>query len=264
MSYVGAVYSLARFPRAAADVIDEVRRRKRATERPEPQHKHVWAEMTRFVEGEPLSAAPTLFVDMAVECYFRNPGYAKPMICVMDGERSLWNLAEEWFPRAVGILDVFHVLKRLWAVAHCFHAEESPQANAFVTHHLRMLLQGHVGYVLRNFRRLVKNCGLKGSRKQTVQSAITYYENNREHMHYDEYLAAGYPIASGVAEGACKHLVKDRMERAGMRWELEGAQAMLSLRAVYLNGLWDQFIAYRTNTEQSHLYGEDAQHATAV
>ena len=264
MSYVGAVYSLACFPRTAEDVIDEVRRRKRATKRPEPQHKQVWAQMTQFAEGEPLSAAPMLFTDMAVECYFRNPGYEKPMICVMDGERSLWNLAKEWFPRAVGILDVFHVLKRLWEVADCFHAEESTKANEFVTHHLRMLLQGQVGYVLRNFRRLVKKYDLKGSRKKTVQSAITYYENNREHMHYDEYLDAGYPIASGVAEGACKHLVKDRMERAGMRWELEGAQAMLSLRAVYLNGLWDQFIAYRTNTEQSRLYGENVQHATAV
>ena len=83
-------------------------------------------------------------------------------------------------------------------------------------------------------------------------------------MRYDEYLAAGYPIASGVAEGACKHLVKDRMERAGMRWELEGAQATLSLRAVYLNDLWDDFIAYRVATEQMRLYGEDAQHATAA
>jgi len=159
---------------------------------------------------------------------------------------------------------VFHVLKRLWEVADCFHAEESTKANEFVTHHLRMLLQGQVGYVLRNFRRLVKQYDLKGSRKKTVQSAITYYENNREHMHYDEYLAAGYPIGSGVAEGACKHLVKDRMERAGMRWELEGAQAMLSLRAVYLNGLWNQFIAYRITTEQSRLYGKDAQYATPI
>ena len=120
-----------------------------------------------------------------------------------------------------------------------------------------MLLQGKVSYVLRNFRPLLKT--LKGEQKKTVQSAITYYENNQEHMRYDEYLAAGYPIASGVAEGACKHLVKDRMERAGMRWELEGAQATLSLRAVYLNGLWDQFIDYRVATEQMRLYGKDTQ-----
>ena len=264
MSYVGAVYSLNPFPRKAEEVIDEVRRRKRALERPEPQHKHVWAQMTRFVEGELLPAAPDLFLGMAVECYLRNPAEEKRVICVMDGERSLWKLQEEWFPRAIGILDLFHALKRLWDVAHCLDAEDSPETEKFVTHYLRMLLEGRVGYVLRSFRQLIPKHDLKGSRKKTVQSAITYYENNREHMHYDEYLAAGYPIGSGVAEGACKHLVKDRMERAGMRWELEGAQAMLSLRAVYLNGLWDQFIAYRIAAEQARLYGKDATYATAM
>ncbi|MFZ4780087.1 MAG: ISKra4 family transposase [Terrimicrobiaceae bacterium] len=257
MAYVGAMYSQARFPRTAEDVIEEVCRRMRAKDRPEPQHKHVWAQMTRFAEGAPLPAAPTLFLDMAVECYMRNPKYEKPCICVMDGERQLWNLAEEWFPRAIGILDLFHAMERLWDVAHCLNAQGSPAAGEFVTHHLRMLLQGKVSYVLRNFRPLLKT--LKGEQKKTVQSAITYYENNQEHMRYDEYLAAGYPIASGVAEGACKHLVKDRMERAGMRWELEGAQATLSLRAVYLNGLWDQFIDYRVVTEQMRLYGKDTQ-----
>ncbi len=262
MAYVGAMYSQARFPRTAEDVIDEVCRRKRAKDRPEPQHKRVWAQMTRFAEGTPLPAAPTLFLDMAVECYMRNPTFEKLCICLMDGERQLWNLAEEWFPRAIGILDLFHALKRLWDVAHCLYAEESPEAREFVTHHLRMLLQGKVSYVLRNLRPLVNAC--KGVKKKTVQSAITYYENNQAHMRDDEYLAAGYPIASGVAEGACKHLVKDRMERAGMRWELEGAQATLSLRAVYLNDLWDDFIAYRVATEQMRLYGEDAQHATAA
>jgi hypothetical protein len=264
MSYVGAVYSVDPFLRTAEEVIDEVRRRKRVKERPEPQHKHVWAQMTRFVEGEPLPAAPALFLEMAVECYFRNPTDEKRVICVMDGERSLWKLQEEWFPGAIGILDLFHALKRLWEVADCLYAEDSAKAKEFVTRYLRMLLEGQVGYVLRSFRQLVPKYNLKGSRKKTVQAAVTYYENNRDHMHYDEYLAAGYPIASGVAEGACKHLVKDRMERAGMRWELEGAQAILSLRAVYLNGLWDQFITYRIATEQSRLYGKDAQYATAT
>jgi hypothetical protein len=264
MSYVGAIYSLARFSRTAEDVIDEVRRRKRAKERPEPQHKHVWAQMTQFAEGEPLPAAPMLFVDMAIECYLRNPMHEKRLICVMDGERQLWKLMEEWFPRAIGILDLFHALERLWDVAHCLYAQGSPEAGEFVTHHLRMLLQGKVSYVLRNFRQLPKTHDLKGAKKKTVLSAITYYENNQEHMRYDEYLAAGYPIASGVAEGACKHLVKDRMERAGMRWELEGAQAMLSLRAIYLNDLWDQFIAYRIATEQARLYGKNVQHTTAA
>ncbi len=77
-------------------------------------------------------------------------------------------------------------------------------------------------------------------------------------MKYDEYLAAGYPIGSGVAEGACRHLVKDRMEGTGMRWTVAGAQAMLHLRAVYLNGHWDELIEYHAETEQESLYGKAA------
>jgi hypothetical protein len=162
-----------------------------------------------------------------------------------------------WFRRAVGILDIFHVSERVWGVAHCFHAKESEAARQFATHHLRMILDGKVTYVLRNLRRLLeekrKELGLP--KRTTVSAAITYFENNRDHMHYDEYLAAGYPIGSGVAEGACRHLVKDRLELTGMRWERKGAQSMLHLRAIYLNREWDQFVTYRIRKEQAALYG---------
>ena len=264
MAYVGAVYSIAPFVRTAEDVIDEVLRRKRSTERPSPVGKHLWAQMTRLEEGQLWRAAPRLFIDMAVERHERDPERRKRLVCLMDGERQFWDLQQEWFGRAVGILDLFHALKRLWLVAYCVHAEQSPAASEFVTHHLRMLLEGKVGYVIRNFRRLIKQHNLRGTKKKTVESAITYYENNRAHMRYDEYLAAGYPLASGVIEGACHHFVKDRMEGAGMRWELEGAQAMLSLRAIYLNAQWDDFIAYRIAKEQAALYGENIQPAIAA
>ena len=73
-------------------------------------------------------------------------------------------------------------------------------------------------------------------------------------MKYDEYLAAGYPIGSGVVEGACRHLVKDRMEKTGMRWRIEGAQAILNLRAIYVNDDWAPFHAARIQAEQHKLY----------
>jgi hypothetical protein len=113
MAYVGAVYSQARFPRTADDVIDEVCRRRRAKDRPPPQHKHVWAQMTRIAEGKVWLAAPLLFLSMMMECHLRNPAGVKLLICIMDGERQLWKLAKDWFPQAVGILDLFHALKRL-------------------------------------------------------------------------------------------------------------------------------------------------------
>jgi hypothetical protein len=255
MAYVGAVYTIERFPRTTDDVLDEMARRARTKERPRPQHKRVWAEMTRIVEGEPSSGREWLFCSLAVECQQRDPQRKKTLICLFDGERSLWDMQRFWFGRAIGILDIFHVSERIWGVAHCLHAKESDGARQFATHHLRMLLDGKVAYVLRNLRRLLDEDKVRGEKRKTVRAAITYFENNRDHMRYDEYLAAGYPIGSGVAEGACRHLVKDRLELTGMRWERAGAQAMLHLRAIYLNNEWGEFVNYRIENEQAALYG---------
>ena len=160
----------------------------------------------------------------------------------MDGERALWEAQRVYFSEAVGILDLFHVLERLWAVAHCFHREGTREAGQFVEDKLRDLLQGRVGYVIGGFRQRLTKGKLSGARRKVLESAIEYMENNRQHMRYDKYLAAGYPIGSGVAEGACRHLVKDRMEQTGMRWTVQGAQAMLHVRALYLNDQWEDFL----------------------
>jgi hypothetical protein len=258
MAYVGAVYSIDRYRRTADDVVDEVQRKERRKDRPAPQHKRVWAEMTRVKEGESCSGRERLFAEMTIACHERDPSRHKTLVCLLDGEAGLWSMQSDWLKRAVGILDIFHVLERLWLVAHCLHPEKSQAAVDYVTHHLRMLLEGQVGYVIGNFKRLINTQRLAASRRKTVQAVITYYENNRQHMRYDQYLAAGYPIGSGVAEGACRHLVKDRLEQTGMRWTVNGAQAMLHTRAIYLNGQWDDFLAYRIQTEQTALYGKTA------
>jgi len=262
MAYVGALYTIDRFRRTTDEVLDDMARRARTKERPRPQHKRVWAEMTRILEGEPVSGREWLFCSLAVECQQRDPERKKTLICLLDGERSLWDMQRFWFGRAIGILDIFHVSERVWKVAHCFHKKESEAAWQFATHHLRMILDGKVGYVLRNLRRLLdeRKKELGSEKRKTVSAAITYFENNQDHMRYDEYLAAGYPIGSGVAEGACRHLVKDRLELTGMRWERKGAQSMLHLRAIYLNGEWDQFVNYRIEKEQAALYGPGTAH----
>lgn len=258
MAYVGAVYSIDRFVRSAEDVVDEVCRHERATDRPQPQHKQVWAEMTRAGEGEVATGRARAFVEMAVACHERDPNRRKTLVCLMDGEKALWEIAGEWLPRAIGILDLFHVLERLWLAAYCFHPERSSESAEFVSHHLQMLLQGKVGYVIGGLRRLRDQRGLSGEKRRTLNAVITYYDNNRQHMQYDEYLAAGYPIGSGVAEGACRHLVKDRMERTGMRWTVTGAQPMLHLRAIHINGQWDKYMNYHIEAEQSRLYRKSA------
>jgi len=258
MACVGAAYSIEPFVRKAEDIIDEVLRDQKAGERPRPQHKHVWAEMTREIDGIEVPAKESLFCRLYDELTARNLGHDRPVVCLLDGERALWDAQRVYFPEAVGILDLFHVLERLWAVAHCFHREGSHEAQSFVEQRLRDLLQGRVGYVMSGLRRRLKAGKLTAQRRKVVGSALEYLRNNREHMRYDEYLAAGYPIGSGVAEGACRHLVKDRMEQTGMRWTVEGAQAMLHVRALYLNEQWDEFQEHRVEREQTRLYERPA------
>lgn len=256
MAYVGAVYSVAPWKREASDVVDELRRQKKSSQRPRPKNKRVWAEMTDHREDESWEAQPRLFAGLAWEVYRRNSGHNRPVVCLMDGQRSLWSMKEQWLRRATGVLDIFHVMERLWKAAYCFHRESSPEAEQFVTHHLQMLLEGKVGYVIGIFRRRLS--ALKASKQEALSAVINYFDNNRQYMQYDDYLAKGYPIGSGVVEGTCRHLVRDRMEGTGMRWELDGAQAMLHTRSVYLNKQWDQFIEYRIQNEQDTLYAQAA------
>jgi hypothetical protein len=258
MAYVGAIYTIDRFVRTPEQVLDEVQRREQAVGRPRPCHKHVWAEMTCVVEGETCNGRATLFDRLAEQWARRDPHLHKVAVCLLDGERALWEVRQVFWEDTIGILDLFHVLERLWLAAYCFHAEGSKAAAAFVSARLRMLLEGKVGYVIGGLRQMLSKHRLSASHKKVLRSVIGYYANNREHMRYDEYLAAGYPIGSGVAEGACRHLVKDRLEQTGMRWALEGAQAMLHLRATYLNGDWEAFYEHRIHTEQKRLYGKDA------
>jgi hypothetical protein len=258
MACVGAVYSIEAFVRDPDDILDELLRDRRGAERPKPVHKHVWAELTREIDGEPVNAKDGIFCALFDDLNLRNAGHDRPVVCLMDGERALWEAQRVYFPEAIGVLDLFHVMERLWVAAHCFHKEGSEDAEKFVEGRLRSLLTGDVGRVIGGLRQRLTKHHLSGSRRKALESAITYLENNRRHMAYDQYLKAGYPIGSGVAEGACRHLVKDRMEQTGMRWTVRGAQAMLHLRATYLNDQWAEFVEHRIRREQNRLYEQTA------
>jgi hypothetical protein len=236
--------------RTADDVIDEVMRKESRVRRPRPQNKRVRAEL--------LVGKVALFVWLADEVIHRNPHGSKPVIFLSEGEQALHDRQSEYLPeKTVCILDLFHVLERLWKVAWCFFEEKTQKraAHQWVEERLQRLLEGKVDTVIRGLRYQATQRGLKGPQRKTVREAAAYFEGNRDRMKYDAYLAAGYPIGSGVVEGACRHLVKDRMERTGMRWLPSGAQAMLDLRATYLNGEWEAFWIFHVAQEDERLYG---------
>jgi hypothetical protein len=254
MACVGGVYSAAPFCRTIEDVLNKVLRKEKQEQRPKPQNKRLRAVLTRQVDGKEINAKDVVFDWLANEVQQRDPHEHRTVVAVMDGESKLRDLQEVKIKRAIGILDIWHVTEYLWKLAYCFHAEGSDKAKAFVETYLRKLLEGNVNRVIGGIRQMATKRELSTPKWNKVEEYLTYFAARSEYMKYDEYLAAGYPIGSGVVEGACRHLVKDRMEQAGMRWRIAGAQAILSLRALYVNDDWEAFHADRIQTEQRKLY----------
>ena len=255
---VGGVYTIEPFRRRAEDVVDEVLRRQRQAQRPPPQNKKLRAELTRPLNGQEVNGKDRIFCWFAEQIRSRNARGRKPIVAVCDGDRALWEKVK-WLMQAVGlpivcVLDVYHVLERLWSAAYCFHPEGSDKANGFVAERLHAVLEGKVGYVIGGLKQMRTKHKPNKSKQDQLSKVITYLENNRSYMRYDVCLTQGYPIGSGVVEGACRHVVKDRMEGTGMRWRIPGAQAILHLRAIHLNGDWDAFQQYRIKTATQVLY----------
>ncbi|MFC1758968.1 hypothetical protein ACFL2H_09395 [Planctomycetota bacterium] len=201
-AYVGAVYNIKPFVRVADDILDELFRKQSSERRPRPEQKRVWAEMAKGAGSCP--GVNRLFVELGVEVYRRDPDRDKVLVCLMDGERKLWELQSQWLGRSVEILDFFHVLKRIREVAKFAESDEQ-RRESWTERQVRDLLEGRAERVIRRWARLSKQAG----HPDVIDSALTYMRNNRERLNYDEYLAAAYPIGSGVAEGACRNLVKD-------------------------------------------------------
>lgn len=259
MATVGAVYSVDRYVRSAEDVVAALFRDPRAAPppaRPQPQHKHVWASLAQETDTGLVPSVDLVYPWLLNEVVERNRHLAKEMVYLHDGQESLWDARRRHLPARNGtdILDLLHVTPRLWQAAHVLHGEGSDAAEQFVRDRLLRVLRGEAAWVVRGLRQMGTKHGLTGTKKKTLTVVCRYLEQNLERMRYGEYLAKGYPIASGVIEGACRHLVKDRMERAGMHWTAAGAQAMLDVRSVFVNGAWDKYQVYRIHRENQRLY----------
>ena len=153
----------------------------------------------------------------------------------------------------VDILDILHVSGYVWKTAKAFHSHKEHQ-EAFAQDRLLRILRGDARGVILGMRRMATQHGLTGDALKAVTTACHYFQTNLARMRYDEYLRAGYPIASGVIEGACRHVIKDRMEQGGMRWTLEGAKAMLNVRSILASSEAERFSRWRPAEEAKRLH----------
>jgi hypothetical protein len=247
MATVGAVYTVDPYVRTPAEVVAALFRDPdyEAGPRPEPCHKRVWASLPQEdEEDDPAQSSMAIVFDwLWWEFAQRNPHLQRSTVCLCDGQEALWQACAGSIADAnrVDILDLLHVTPRLWQAGKLLFGEKGKEVLPFVRQRVTQVLEGKVETVIRSLRRLAVERGLKGAKKRALANICRYLQKNRQRMRYDEYLRAGYPIASGVIEGACRHLIKDRMERSGMHWRLEGAQAMLDVRSVWISGSWEAF-----------------------
>jgi hypothetical protein len=192
----------------------------------------------------------------------RDPNQRRPWIVIMDGALGLWAVVAACLPDLayVGVLDIMHVLGYLWGAGNALYGEQTVEARTWVYNHLIALLRGEVGWVIGGLKQTRTRRTLTPTQHKAFTKAIRYFENHRQWMRYDAYLAAGYPIGSGVVESSCGHTIKDRMEGSGKRWSLPGAEAILRLRSVYTSGDWDDYWDCHMAQEHQRLYARLGPH----
>jgi hypothetical protein len=266
MAVLGAAYQIEPHVRTPLAVIESLFRdptvpsARPEAHRPVPQEKRVCAVLP-VVAAVAEALAPPRPVEVVLpwlqaEARRRDPDHQHPWVVLMDGQASLWEAAAATLGAAprVEILDVLHATGYLWEAVHLFHDPGSEMALKWMKVLTLGLLSGMGAGVIRWLQHLAEQSELPAASRTRLEQIHDYFDRHRDRIHYDRYLAAGYPIASGVIEGACRHVVKDRMERAGMHWTLPGAQALLNLRCVALNDEWEPFINHHIQSETARLY----------
>lgn len=246
---VTAVYTLDPTPRRPADVLatllppdpDGASAPPERADRARPVEKELRATM----DGKP--AALTRLAARAAQ--YDGP-HIRQRVALTDGADALQRALRAALPEYPLALDVIHALEHLWEAATGLLGERHPDRTAWVRERLARLLEGEALAVAADLRTLATASTLSATVRALLTRTAGYYERNAPYMRYDAYLADGWPIGTGVVEGACRHLVKDRLEQAGMRWTRSGAQATLALRAVRLNGQWDAY--WRFHRQRQH------------
>lgn len=249
VSSVAAVYTIEKNVRSVPDVVGK-REGGEKKPSPRPHGKKIQAKLGDKSEKEKFIG------NIRSEADKRDPHADKSKVFLCDGDRFFWGMKDKYFSDYVGVLDLYHVMEKLWTVSHCFHREGSSQAEELVTLCLEMLLGGNAVGCVEFMKASSHKSGMSASCRETISGVIKYFKRNLEHMRYDTYLSMGLPIGSGNVEAACKNLIRDRMEGCGMRWCKNGADAMLALRAIFLNGDLASYFEHHVENERKRLYGE--------
>ena len=243
-----AVYTIAPYRRTPQEVVaalfhDEVP----AGRRPVPQHKQVFASL----DGKAIALRR-----LARWAAQREGRHLRQRVALTDGAEALQVQMRHAFPTFTLVLDIIHVVEHLWTAGTALYGETDPQREAWVRTQTLDILSSRVAHVVHRLDESLKMLAATSQAAKALRRVAGYLQRNQPYMDYAHYLKWGWPIGTGVIEGACRHLVKDRMELSGMRWTIAGAEALLALRAVHENGDWDTFHQFRREQRHKRLYGK--------
>jgi len=259
MATVAAVYTIAAHVRRPEDIVSVVapHNEREESSRPRPEDKRVWAS----VEKEPEQ----VIKEAIREACRRDPERMKTWAVLVDGSRSQIDILRKLFRRygIIGgvliVVDFVHVAEYVWKAGIALCGEANEKLALWVSKHLLAILRGRSGHVAAGIRRSATLQKLDPKARKAVDSCAKYLLNHSQYLRYDKYLVLGLPIATGVIEGACRYLIKDRMDITGARWSLLGAESVLRLRALHSNGDFDEY--WRFHEQQEYQRNHAARYA---
>ncbi len=252
MAEVGAVYDLSPLARTPADVLASKHDADIPPPPPAPKVAGKW--VTASVARDAAEVVARVFN----EAERRDPDHHRCWVALVDGNNHqidrINTEADSRGLKVTIVVDLIHVMEYIWAAAWCFFAEGDPAAEAWVRDKTLAALEGRSGDVAAGIRRRASTARLTKKKRHNADSCATYLTNKSPYLDYPSALAAGWPIATGIIEGTCRYLVADRMDITGARWSIEGAEAVLKLRAVRTNGDFDSYWKFHLDHERQRVH----------
>jgi hypothetical protein len=206
------------------------------TSKKRPEKLELRAVAQSFVTD--LADASTFGARLWAEAAQRGVPQAQERVVIGDGAHWIWNLADEYFPDAVQILDWYHATEYVWTAAHALYGQGSDLAKRWAAVQLDLLWDGQVAEVITTLQQHLQA-------GEAVEETLTYYTNQQQRMRYGEYRARGMQIGSGTIESGCKHVLGARLKQAGMIWDRDGALAVATVRTWLKSGRWDEAMRLR-------------------
>ncbi len=262
MATLGVVYDAEPAPRRAHDVI--VVPAATAEGRSDQRRRRIGPNaQAKWLTGSVAASSEQVIGAVFDQATHRDPSHRRTWVVLVDGARHQLDLVgAEAARRGVRVhilIDLIHVMEYLWKAAWCFHADGDPHAEAWVATHAISILSGQAAQAIASIDQQAVHAGLSGGQRRGVDVCIGYLQAKQEFLGYDTALAAGWPIATGVIEGACRHLIGDRLDISGARWGLAGAEAVLKLRAVKANGDFDRYWRFHLARENQRVHSHHDQ-----